>query len=101
MVVAGVSGAEGGAGMQLPVLSKGIHSMTLQRPGAAPVRYAISIPAAAASSSPVPLVLALHFAGDPRGAGQAVLEILVDPAFADLGAIIVAPDSLGGDWETP
>jgi predicted peptidase len=88
------------AGAQVPVLSKGIHDLTLQRAGAAAVHYAISIPAAASSSSPVPLVLALHFAGDPRGAGQAVLEILVEPAFADLGAIIVAPDSLGGDWET-
>ena len=99
-VVAGVRGAQGGAAVQVPVLSKGVHNMTLQRPGAAPIHYAISIPAAASSSSPVPLVLALHFAGDPRGAGQAVLEILVEPALADLGAIIVAPDSLGGDWST-
>src|SRR5437870_13610550 len=100
-ILVAATAAEAGAAMQVPVLSKGIHNMTLQRPGAAPVHYAISIPAAAASSSPVPLVLALHFAGDPRGAGRAVLEILVEPAFADLGAIIVAPDSLGGDWETP
>ena len=100
IVLPRASSAGGRTGPQLPVLSKGIHNMTLQRPGAAPVHYAISIPAAAASSSPVPLVLALHFAGDPRGAGQAVLEILVEPALADLGAIIVAPDSLGGDWET-
>jgi predicted peptidase len=100
-VLAGAGRMEGGAGMQVPVLSKGIHNQTLQRPGAAAIHYAISIPAAAAASAPVPLVLALHFAGDPRGAGQAVLEILVEPALADLGAIIVAPDSLGGDWETP
>jgi predicted peptidase len=26
---------------------------------------------------------------------------VVGPALADLGAIIVAPDSLGGDWSTP
>jgi predicted peptidase len=30
-----------------------------------------------------------------------VLEILVGPALADLGAIIVAPDSVRGDWSTP
>src|SRR6516162_400936 len=89
-----------GAGMQVPVLSKGIHSQMLQGPGASPIHYAISIPAGLSPASPVPLVLALHFAGDSRGAGQAVLEILVEPALADLGAVIVAPDSLGGDWET-
>jgi predicted peptidase len=29
-----------------------------------------------------------------------VLEILVRPALKDLGAIIVAPDSMGGPWDT-
>jgi dienelactone hydrolase len=29
-----------------------------------------------------------------------VLQILVRPALAELGAIIVAPDSLGGGWES-
>jgi len=100
-ILVAATGAEAGAPMQGPVLSKGIHSQTLQRPGAAPIHYAISIPAGAAPSSPVPLILALHFGGDPRGAGQAVLEILVEPALAEIGAIIVAPDSLAGDWETP
>ena len=86
--------------MQVPVLSKGIHNLTLQRPGAAPIHCAISIPASTSPSTPVPLILALHFGGDPRSAGQAVLEILVEPAIAEMGAIIVAPDSLGGDWQT-
>ena len=89
-----------GAAAQAPVLSSGIHSMTLQRAGAPPVHYAISIPAASATSSLVPLVLALHFSANPQGAGRAVLEILVQPALAELGAIIVAPDSLGGDWQS-
>src|SRR5882672_4687797 len=104
LTIAGLTAAtsiEGGAGVQVPVLSKGIHSQILQRPGAAPIHYAISIPAGASPSSPVPLILALHFGGDPQGAGQAVLQILVEPALAEIGAIIVAPDSLGGDWETP
>src|ERR1700674_4419725 len=100
-ILVAATGAEAGAAMQVPVLSKGIHSLTLQRPGAAPIHYAISIPAGFAPTSPTPLILALHFGGDPRGAGQAVLEILVEPALAEIGAIIVAPDSLGGDWETP
>jgi predicted peptidase len=86
--------------MQVPVLSSGVHSQTLQRQGASPVHYAISVPAGYSPSSKVPLVLALHFAGDPNGAGQAVMEILIRPALADLGAIIVAPDSLRGGWDT-
>ena len=100
-ILAAAAGAEAGAAMQVPVLSKGIHSLTLQRPGAPPIHYAISIPAGASPTSSTPLILALHFGGDPRGAGQAVLEILVEPALAEMGAIIVAPDSLSGDWETP
>ena len=85
---------------QVPPPSSGVHSLTLQRAGGPPIHYAISIPAGYSPSSRVPLVLALHFAGDPDGAGRAVLEILVRPALAELGAIIVAPDSLGGGWET-
>jgi predicted peptidase len=87
---------------QIPVLSPGVHSLTLQRAGGPAIHYAISIPPGYSQSTRVPLVLALHFAGDPRDAGKAVLEILVQPALADVGAIIVAPDALGtGDWSTP
>jgi predicted peptidase len=96
----GATGAQARSSMQVPELSKGIHNLTLQRSGAPAIHYAISIPSGISPSSPVPLVLALHFSADPRGAGQAVLEILVEPALAELGAIIVAPDSLGGDWQT-
>ena len=30
-----------------------------------------------------------------------MVEILIGPALAQLGAIIVAPDSVGGNWSTP
>src|SRR5579863_5566899 len=52
----------------------------------------------------VPLILALHFGvddGNSAGAGREVVGILIGPALADLGAIIVAPDSLRGDWSSP
>src|SRR6185369_15019054 len=42
----------------------------------------------------------LHFGGNPEGAGRAVLEMLLAPALEDLGAIIVAPDSKGGGWDS-
>src|SRR5262245_17185173 len=87
---------------QVPVLSSGVHSLTLQRAGGPPIHYALSIPPGYTPKARVPLVLALHFAGDPADAGKAVMEILVRPALSDLGAIIVAPDAQGaGDWSTP
>jgi predicted peptidase len=81
-------------------MKAGLHSLTLQRAGEPAVHYAISIPAGYSPSSRVPLVLALHFGGDPNGAGRSMLQILTVPALAELGAIIVAPDSLGGGWDT-
>ncbi|HYR88226.1 MAG TPA: alpha/beta fold hydrolase [Terriglobia bacterium] len=86
---------------RLPVLAPGIHNQRLPRTGEPVIHYAISIPSNYAPSKPVPLVLALHFGGNPNGAGRSVLGILVGPALAELGAIIVAPDSIGGGWSTP
>jgi predicted peptidase len=46
----------------------------------------------------------LHFGvggGDAAGAGRDVVQILVGPALAQLGAIIVAPDSVRGNWSSP
>jgi predicted peptidase len=85
---------------KLPVLSPGVHNQSLARPGEATIQYAISVPAGYSPSKPVPLVLALHFGGSPTGAGGGVLNILVRPALEELGAIIVAPDSVGGQWST-
>lgn len=87
-----------------PMPTSGMHAMTMSRADGSAVRYAISIPSSYSFNRPVPLVLALHFGvrgGDADGAGGDVLQILVGPAFAELGAIIVAPDSVRGDWSTP
>jgi predicted peptidase len=85
-------------------LPPGVHNLTLLRGGEPAVRYAISIPANYSPSTPVPLILALHFgvgAGDADRAGRSVMQILIGPALAELGAIIVAPDSVRGDWSSP
>lgn len=85
-------------------LPPGVHNLTLLRGGEPAVGYAISIPANYSRSTPVPLILALHFgvgAGDAAGAGRSVMQILIGPALAELGAIIVAPDSVRGDWSSP
>lgn len=82
------------------VFQPGIHIDTLPLTGGLSLRYAISIPKDYSAATPVPLVLALHYGGSPNGAAQGVLVTLVQPALAELGAIIVAPESLGGGWDT-
>src|SRR5882672_12633716 len=89
----------GGASAQVsgvpPVATPGLHQLKFQRPDGPPISYTISIPANYFPSKPVPLILALHFGvggGDAAGAGGDVVEILIGPALAQLGAIIVAPD---------
>ena len=81
----------------VPVVSPGVHDLTLARADAPPVHYALSVPQGY-RGQPVPLILALHFGGDPNGAGRAMLDILILPALGELGAVIVAPDALGGGW---
>jgi len=87
-----------------PVQTPGLHHLTLSRPDEPTIRYAISIPGNYSPSTPVPLILALHFGvggGDAAGAGGDVVQILIGPALAQLGAIIVAPDSVRGNWSSP
>jgi predicted peptidase len=84
----------------VPVLSPGAYGRTLSV-GELTAGYTISIPENYSASKPVPLVLALHFGGSPTGAGRSLLTALVLPALEDLGAIIVAPDSIRGQWDTP
>ena len=96
--------ASGQAFETVQVLPPGLYNRTLLRGKEPSIHYALSIPANYSPPIPVPLILALHFgvgAGDAAGAGRSVLEILVRPALAELAAIIVAPDSVRGDWSTP
>src|SRR5260370_3115792 len=87
-----------------PALTPGLHYLTLQRADEPAIRYTISIPRNYSPAAPVPLILALHFGvrgGDAAGAGGDVVQILIGPALAELGAIIVAPDSVQGNWSSP
>ena len=90
--------------VKVPARLPGLHSLTLPRANEPAIHYAISIPDNYSPHARVPLILALHFGvggGSPAGAGRDVVEILIGPALAELGAIIVAPDSMRGDWSTP
>ena len=82
------------------VSAQTIHDEVLPQQDGPLLHYAISVPRDY-HREPVPLILALHFGGDPRGAGHAMLQILIQPALGGLGAVIVAPDSLGGGWSMP
>jgi predicted peptidase len=85
-------------------LTPGLHRLTLPRADEPAVRYAIYIPGNYSPAAPVPLVLALHYGvggGDAAGAGGDMVQILVGPALAGLGAIIVAPDTVQGNWSSP
>ena len=86
------------------ILAPGMYNLMLPRGGEPTVRYALSIPRGYSPTAPVPLILALHFGvrdGESTGAGRALMQSLVAPALAELGAIIVAPDSVRGNWSTP
>jgi predicted peptidase len=50
----------------------------------------------------VPLVVALHYSGEVTPHyGSGLIDGLVEPGLGELGAILVAPDALGGgDWTT-
>ena len=91
-------------GLGEPPSAPGLYNLKLLRVDGPTIRYAIDIPSNYSPATPVPLILALHFGvrgGDAIGAGRDVLQILVRPALTELGAIIVAPDSVRGDWSSP
>src|SRR6202030_963719 len=87
-----------------PVLTPGLHNLELPRADEPAIRYAIYIPGNYSPTASVPLILALHFGvrgGDAAGAGGDVVQILIGPALAELGAVIIAPDSVRGNWSSP
>jgi len=78
-----------------------IQRHTLSLPNGGELRYAIAVPEGYDGTREVPLVLALHFGWAealPTNYGAVFLEILVEPALRELGAIIVAPNCPARSW---
>lgn len=83
----------------IPVRAPGTYDDVLAQKAGPAIHYALSVPRGY-HGEPAPLILVLHFGGDPQGAGSAMLQILIQPALGELGALMVAPDSVGGGWGT-
>jgi predicted peptidase len=80
-------------------LKPGVHEQIFSRRGQ---RYTIAIPGSYAGGNVVPLVVVLHWGGVVTPFyGKSILAYLVEPAWRELGAIIVAPDCVHGDWTNP
>ena len=63
-------------------------------------RYTIYVPKEYNGNNPVPLILALHYAGQGIPFyGEMILQSMIRPAFEDMDPIIVAPDCPGQYWD--
>ena len=86
---------------ELPKRGPGMHTETATLPGGGKLMYTISVPPGYDGKTPVPLVVALHYGYDGNTpdpfTGKGMIEAFA-PGLEDLGAVVVAPDALGGDW---
>lgn len=84
----------------LPSVS-GIHDLVLATQAGESMRYSLSLPTQIPRDGSQSIALVLHYGGQPSGFyGRALLEQLIEPAFAALDVVMVAPVSMGGDWTT-
>jgi predicted peptidase len=85
-------------GADLPV-TKGMHRLKADIPGAGTVLYAVSVPDGYDPKTPAPLVLVLH-PGGPRGPyyGAEFARGIAEPALRQLNAIMIAPDCTERAW---
>jgi predicted peptidase len=83
--------------------SHGIYEKSLTLKNGEVFRYTLSLPDSFLPEKKVPLVVALHFGGEVTPwYGKGYLTILVEPAWFNLGAIIVAPDCpTPVGWDNP
>ncbi len=89
-----------GAAAADPPRAPGVHDVEVRLDGNRPARFTLALPDAP-GAAPGVLVVVLHYAGQPtRFYGRPLVEDLFAPAWRELGAVFVAPESLGGQWHT-
>ena len=80
-------------------LGPGVHQHSVVRPDGTLFRYSISLPKDYDPSQALPMVIALHHAGDATPFfGERMISMICRPAFRYLPAIIVAPDGNSAGW---
>lgn len=80
----------------------GIYEEALTLKSGTLLRYTLSIPREFSPEQPMPFVMALHYGGTVTPwYSKGYLDILVEPAFQELNAIIAAPDCPGKGWNNP
>ena len=63
-------------------------------------RFTLSLPNRIDSKNGNPIVLILHYGGDPTPYyGRPLIETLYQPNWHELDAIMIAPESSGGSWD--
>lgn len=81
----------------------GIHRESMSVPEVGTVKYAIRVDDSYNRSTPVPLVLVLHYGyegSEPDAyTGADMMETFMD-AVREIGGIAIAPDAVGGDWRS-
>ena len=78
----------------------GTHDVVLETPAGELARCTVHVPDTQAAEAP--LVLVLHYGGEPSGFyGRPLLEMLATAPWRELGAVLIAPVAAGGDWSLP
>ena len=79
----------------------GLYHLTTQAEGQI-VYYTLRIPADYDGRTALPVILCLHFGGQPsEWYGGRFLNLIPGPGFASLNAILVAPTTEQSGWATP
>lgn len=92
-----------GTNLDAPPTAAGVYDIALALPDQSTARFTLSLPPAFDSrpAEPRPLVLVLHYGGQPTPFyGRPLIEQLFAPAWQELDAIYVAPQSIDGAWNT-
>lgn len=101
LVALTITSINGNAADGLPS-EPGVHDVEIKLNDGSHGRFTLSLPAAYDGSDKVkaPLVLVLHYAGQPtRFYGRPLVELFA-PAWQELGAIFLAPESRDGQWSS-